>query len=187
MRRRVSADGGECLDAEMAEIAKTVFCDCGADGGEGFVIACVHGRDCVSADGVVKGSVGGGACLDAEMHDEGEPLHDCDEMAILVGGVGVGLGHMLGDPDEGHVGVLVADAWSASDPGWADDMAGDGEVGAVSVESWADVQVPEPQASMQAGDAGSNYGCNGSAGIAVDADGRGTDRVLRLESHGNVG
>ena len=68
-----SAEICACLDAAIAKAAEKVFGDCGASCGDDFAIACAHGRDSVPAGGVVKGSVGGGARLDAEMHDEGEP------------------------------------------------------------------------------------------------------------------
>ena len=176
-----STEGCTCLDAEMAEIAKTVFGDCGADGGEGFVIAYAHGRECVPDGGVVKGSVGGGECLHAEMHDEGEPFPVCDELAMLVGAIGSNWGWMPGDAGEGHVDVLAVGSWIAPNHGREERAAGYGGDATMPIVSQTDADVPVHRTSAGASDAGSSHGRDGAMDIEADAVGGGADGVLRPE------
>ena len=58
-----------------------------------------HADDDMPADDVSRDIVVGGAGLDTEMHDKGEPQHSCNRLAMVVGAIGVGWGQMPGDAE----------------------------------------------------------------------------------------
>ena len=182
-----SAEICVCLDAAIAKAAEKVFGDCGASCGDDFAIACANGRDSVPARGVVRGAMGWGARLDAEIHVEGEPFPDCDELTMMVGAIGGDWGRVPGDAGEGHVDVLAARLWSAPDHGREDRAAGYGRVAAMPIELRADADVLKHQASAYAGDAGGSHGHDGAMGTEADAVGGGADGVLGPESCNDVG
>ena len=172
---RASAEGRAFLDAKIAEDMQK---GCGAGDGEGCVVTRAHPDDYVPADDVVRGVVVGGAGLDAEMHDKGEPQHGCNGLAMGVGAIGVGWGQMPGDAEEGHADVIATEVCNAPDHGRANYAGGCDKAAAVPIESWVDVDVLERQNSMCAGDAGGIRACGGAIGIDADAAGGGVDGAL---------
>ena len=121
---RAFAEGRALLDAEIAEDVQKVFCCCRAGDGEGCVVTRAHADDDVPADDVGRDAVVGGAGLDAEMHDKGEPQHGCNGLAMVAGAIGVGWGQMPGDAEEGHADVIATEVGNTPDHGRANYAGG---------------------------------------------------------------